>query len=312
VFCKPDKSLHNDDLGLEEEKKLLKDALYFRKNGFKRIDVSGSEPLKYSKIIEFLSWLSKSFDDISLLDPGNRLADKSFASRFAKTGISRVFIPIYGSEAKYHDAAVGNPGAFNQVVKGIKNLLELDSGIEIRLTSVFLKQNIENFYDMFVFCRKEFGIYPWRLTMPYLHNDNKNIRFQDFLVSFSDIRRAVLKISRLDAEDIRIEYVPLCIFSEEDLLGFNSIRFFNVFYLYNLSDDEINKRIKDIVKDYRNQEYLWQCEKCFLKKDGICGGILREHLLNNKDYHFNPLSEDLYNRVKKNIAFSKVNPGVSK
>jgi MoaA/NifB/PqqE/SkfB family radical SAM enzyme len=144
VFCKPSNSIASGDLTKEQEKILFGDTLQFINEGIENIDISGSEPLNYSKIIEYLLWIRPRFKRIIVLDPGNRLSDPNFASRFAAANIDKIILPIYGSDASHHDKIVGNPGAFEKLIRGILNLQQLKKGPRIELTSLILKQNLDS------------------------------------------------------------------------------------------------------------------------------------------------------------------------
>jgi len=314
VFCDFRLSDSPDDLTQEQEIQLFKDTAYFYENNFTAIDVSGSEPLRYSKIIPYLHRICSMFKRVIILDPGNSLHNEQFTKDIVKTGFYNIVIPIYGSTPKVHDSCVCNPGAHGKVIKGLRNLIKYklpDQHFE--LTSVFLKQNINDIPKLARFIQNEYGINSLKINAPTASEEVEGIggkKFSDFNVPFGQIRKAIIKLADIKGMGYDFHYTPLCIFSDKELLMLmkrRGVTFFNMFYTYNLSDTKANQNTCKYVERYRAQVFHDKCDQCYLKKAEICLGVRRMHYTANKNYNYNPISKKIYAVIKPIITVMKVN-----
>jgi hypothetical protein len=87
AFCRAGSKDLPADLERAAQGKLHHDTLGVLGQGLRNLNVSGNEPLAYSKIVAYLDWIPPRFDRITLLDPGNRLEDESLARAVAATGV---------------------------------------------------------------------------------------------------------------------------------------------------------------------------------------------------------------------------------
>ena len=300
-----------DDLGHEAEKKLHDDTLYFYRSGIENVDVSGTEPLKYSKILPYLKTLKSLFKKITVLDPCNRLEDEKFTKGLVDTGLDVLVIPIYGSCPEVHDACVRNPGAFRQLTSGIKNFLKHKRPSQVAdLTTVTLKQNKSDIVNLVKYLKKEFGVSVITINPPMAIEVVKPY-YDYFCVYFKDIHDILLQLTKVKDFKYMIKFIVPCLFSEQELLQLKStdaFSFYNLFYTYNLPEGEFYKKHGEIVRRYREQVYHSKCDKCHLKKSNICSGILRMHYAHNKDYSFQPVSQELYEKIKGMLDYQKFNP----
>jgi radical SAM protein with 4Fe4S-binding SPASM domain len=62
------------------------------------------------------------------------LVDKEVARKIMDAGVRRVSISLDGADAVTHDAFRGIPGAFEQAVRGLRNLRELGMSVQINMT----------------------------------------------------------------------------------------------------------------------------------------------------------------------------------
>jgi len=312
VFCKAGSLDYPDDLSEESVAQLEHDTKYFFEKGIKTVDVSGSEPLKYSGIIPYLRRIRSLFDTIIVLDPGLKLANENFAKAFIRTGFDRIVLPIYGSAPAVHDACVQNKRAFKKLVAGIRNLQKFKKDHQqIEITTIILKQNKHNIVDLAMFLRDELGFSGIVVNAPMATEEGVGSFFDEFSVSFASIRDVILGLSKIEGMSFDFKYIPLCIFSEEELRWFNRhgrrMTFFNVFYTYNLPDGKKYEDHAKYVKRYREQVHFPTCDKCYLKKNNICSGILRLHYTKNARYRFHAITKETYDEIKPIIICGSVN-----
>jgi MoaA/NifB/PqqE/SkfB family radical SAM enzyme len=306
VFCKIKAYNDKKDLTRKEEKQLYLDTKYFIKNKYTKVDISGSEPLKYSKIIPYLRWMTPYFNRVTILDPGNRLADEEFCKKVINSGISTLVLPIYGDNPETHGKCVDNPKAFKKITAGFRNLKKNNKKVGVETTSMILKQNHKNIPKLVSFMQKmKFPLQ--KITIPHCHNDNKALNYDDFVANFENVKKALLSI-KPEYSNIELDHIPPCIFSENEIKK-TSFRFFNVYYTYNLSEEnEQNEVVKEIVSDYRRQYKTKYCKDCYLFKKGICGGIYKGHYERNLEYEYHPISKSFYLENPERIIYRKVNP----
>ncbi len=322
VFCgmhdERVRSKHPDKITKEMEVNLLKNTIDLIKKGVKNLDISGSEPLKYDKIGDYIRWIRPKFRDINLLDPGVRLKDYNFAKDVVSAGLTRIIIPIYGSNSKYHDACVGREGAFDELYAGLKNLMRLKKeGYEFKLvlTTMIMQQNKDNIADLYKFTIDEFDTPLDKVSIPFYLKGKLPVNYSKFVVNFEELRRVILKLNEATLEKKRptaLHYVPPCLFTKEELKNMPYLSFFNVQYFYIFPNGEWYKHSDRDSREYRRQVYTKYCDNCELKKRGMCNGIIMHYSEDNHNFEYNPLDKETYEAIKDRIEFQAINKEVSK
>ena len=102
------------------------------------ISLTGGEPtLHADALVGLLEHCKRTAPNLSihLLSNGRRFADPLFARRYADLGLDDIMvgIPVYAPEPGLHDYIVQAPGAFDETVHGILNLVSLGQAVEIRI-----------------------------------------------------------------------------------------------------------------------------------------------------------------------------------
>jgi radical SAM protein with 4Fe4S-binding SPASM domain len=97
------------------------------------IVLSGGEPLFRSDIFELASYGRDCGLRVALATNGT-LVTKAVAHKIVDAGVRRVSISLDGADAATHDAFRGIPGAFDQAVRGLRNLKELGMSVQINMT----------------------------------------------------------------------------------------------------------------------------------------------------------------------------------
>ena len=97
------------------------------------IVLSGGEPLFRSDIYELASYARNCGLRVALATNGT-LVSKEVAHKIVDAGVRRVSISLDGADAATHDAFRGIPGAFDQALRGLRNLKELGMSVQINMT----------------------------------------------------------------------------------------------------------------------------------------------------------------------------------
>jgi len=97
--------------------------------GIPHVIFTGGEPTLVDDLPELIRFARRLGLVAGLNTNGRRLADKRFAARLARSGLSHVQITLLGHRAELHDELSGvrpsDPSAFQQTVRGIRNALEV-------------------------------------------------------------------------------------------------------------------------------------------------------------------------------------------
>ena len=95
--------------------------------------LSGGEPLFRQDIYQLASYARECGLRVALATNGT-LVSKEVAHKIVDAGVRRVSISLDGADAATHDAFRGIPGAFDQAVRGLRNLQELGMSVQINMT----------------------------------------------------------------------------------------------------------------------------------------------------------------------------------
>lgn len=240
-------------------------------NDTSHITITGGEPgLLKEKLLEVLDKCKKCLPNTEflLLTNGRVFSDVHFANKIAEVVPSniRVAIPIYADNEKLHDEITRAKESFNQAVNGIKNLINRNIDVEIRI--VVLKKNFEQLEQIAKFIVREF---PHTkivniMALEMMGNAYKN---KDWVwVDFKDIKKylynACLTIIR-SGIITNLYNFPLCNIDEK---------------LYSLS----RKSITDYKVRYKDG-----CDTCLIKES--CGGFFNS-TINIKDISIKPIKKE--------------------
>ncbi len=127
IFCA---QAHRRDLGDQTTKKLKKDLEDAYNEGIKEVVFTGGEPTIRPDILKLVtSARNIGYEVIQIQTNGRMLSYKNFCEKLIKSGVTEFAPSIHGHTAKIHDSQTRSPGSYNQIIKGLKNLRELDQYI---------------------------------------------------------------------------------------------------------------------------------------------------------------------------------------
>lgn len=177
-----------------DKKNILNDIKRGYELGYRRLGLSGGEPLIRPDIVEIVSYGKKmGFEHIKIQTNGIMLADRSLVDGLAKAGVSIVRISVHGHSADIHDFLVHNKGAFDKIMKGIEFLQ--DKKIKVGINFVINKLNyrlIPQFYKFFI----EKGISDFIFIYP-LHIGSMKVNRKVLSVPISKVAPFIYDVFKL-------------------------------------------------------------------------------------------------------------------
>ena len=145
------------DLSQIEEK--IKEV---RNQGYTRLVVSGGEASIHPDFLPIIRAASaQQFSKIQTVTNGRMFSYRSFALKAKEAGLTEVTFSIHGHVAKLHDMLTATPGAFDQAMRGIMNLLHM-GGVIINIDICVNKKNYRYLEDM-ILLFSGLGIYEFDL-----------------------------------------------------------------------------------------------------------------------------------------------------
>jgi len=199
----------------EQAIRAYKNLENLKEKGYKRISISGSDPIEYKYITELIRYIKEEagFEWVQLSTHGVRLADSSFLRKLILSGVDELRMPLYGSTAKIHDSVTQKRGSFNKIITGIKNLLKRTNRIQILISCLILKQNKNDLLNI-VNLVDRLGIKYFYFSIPCL-TANLSQNYSSFYIPFKDLvpyaRKLYNYALKINNKIFFLE-IPFCIF----------------------------------------------------------------------------------------------------
>jgi len=266
VFCTK-KSAYSTRKIETNEKKIYKSLLYFKKIGVSRINISGNDPIEYSKITQLIGHIKKlGFEDITIATHARNLSSYNFAREIIGAGANAFTIPIYGPNEKIHESVTMSKGSFQEAVKAIRNLKSL--GAKVYISSMILNQNKENLIELIEFFGK-LKVDGCSITVSYMIKDDCSH------IPIKDIGKYVRPLYLYSAENkIDVSFIdfPYCVIGSINDSIINTI----IPYDRGYCQPSKKRRAKINLPLYRVKTKIGMCEIC--KARDICGGFYADDI----------------------------------
>jgi len=120
-FC----AVERDRLEEPGEADIEQALVWAARRGVGRVDIGGGEPTLYPGLVGLVEQVLQLGMDPSLVTNGRRLAYSRYAEELVRAGLRRFVLSLSGHEADLHDAIARAPGAFDQAMAGLDNLVRL-------------------------------------------------------------------------------------------------------------------------------------------------------------------------------------------
>jgi len=163
LCCPADDFKKLGDQSFSEIQKGLREGI---KNGAREVVLTGGEPTIRPDILKIIQYCREiGYEFIQLQTNGRMFSYKDFCKKLIEAGITEFGPSLHGPDAETHDYFTQSPGAFNQVVAGIKNLKSLNQ--KVIINSVITKFNykkLPNTATLFV----SLGVDQFQFAFPHL------------------------------------------------------------------------------------------------------------------------------------------------
>ncbi len=211
-----------------------------------RIVFTGVEPTIRKDIFELLSLVRKrKIEIVQLNTNGRKLADEKFTKELIKAGVNYFKIPLHGPDAQLHDRITQKEGSFEEVIRGIRNLVRLGQKDNIVLSVAVNRLNYK-YLVRILRLANQLGLKKAQLNIT--KTDSKKLIVPlEILADHISQARYRLFFDFL----IKVKNIPYCLIPEPESL-----------FLENGKS-----------KDY---QYLKKCEGC--KYNKVCPGILKSYV----------------------------------
>ncbi len=125
-----------------------------RENGFERLTISGGEPTIHPDILPLIRYAkSLGFKSIELQTNAS-MATADNVRKFKKAGVTDTLISLHSHREEIFDRITVTEGVYKTVVDGIK--LFIAEGVNVMLSHVIIKWNVDDLVDYVRFCKREF------------------------------------------------------------------------------------------------------------------------------------------------------------
>ena len=113
---------------------IAKEIYWGRKSGYKRLGLSGGEPLLRKDLCKIISLgRAVGFRFIRIQTNGILLADRDRCGALAGSGLTFCKFTFASHKAEVHDALTGRPGSWRHAMAGLSNLKELKIGLGVNI-----------------------------------------------------------------------------------------------------------------------------------------------------------------------------------
>lgn len=235
------------------------------------ISITGGEPtMAKDGLIEVLKECKEKlpYTFFQLLTNGRSFSDREYTKRIAEVIPSnhRLGIPLYGISPAKHDAITRAPGSFEQTKIGIRNLLDYNIKIEIRI--VVTKLNYKNLIELSEYIASQYADKIEMVNIMSLEMSGNALKNKEFIwVDYDEMKNYVFEASInliKHGIDVNLYNFPLC-----------------------KIDPRLHYIAAKSISDYKIN-YKEECRECSIKD--ICGGFF-ESTLKTMNPNVNPVGE---------------------
>ena len=291
-FCYYRSHLKDPFLSINEIKKQIVQSKLM---GFKQVEFSGGESTYHPEWFYMLEFAKKLKLKSSLVSNGLLLSNKDFFIKSKENGLNEVLFSVHGFENN-HDKIVGVPGAFEKIIKALKNAKELNIITRVNITVNYMNLKIISSIIDLLTNSEDFNIS--QINFIEINNSHEAFKtagkqHKKIYDSFKDLEPVFDKILdygvKKDLKEIlNIRYLPYCKINEKYhpyIKNYIHHWFDNFDWcpMFVHRTDFNDKKIKLWKKrdiDYfcnqlKNTRYYWyyktdECLSC--KYNGVCDG----------------------------------------
>lgn len=252
-----------------------------RKNGCNELVISGGEPTTIPDTIIDLMGLAEQlgYEKYIIQTNGSGLAENyklvDFLNSIAQNKEVCISFSVHGHTAEIHDKMSRREGAFDSIIKGIKNISE--TKCNIYTNTVISSMNVGTLSEI---AKVIMPYKPVVMQFSMMHLATST----ELSVSLKDSVCAVHRIRNLvDLKILKTEGIPYCLmYGMEECVGESCWP--STLDIYN-KDNKYMNNFKQV--DYGMRRKSAFCEKCIMNK--ICMGVWAEHYEEFYNLGINPI-----------------------
>ena len=229
------------------------------------LSLTGGEPTLNTDLFDILKEARSVFPktEIAILTNGRMFFYKDYMTKFCSldTDNIKAVIPLYGHTAALHDLATRVSGSFKQTIYGIRNLLDKNILVEIRVII-----NRVNYLHLDRIAALVFDELKGVIGLVFVAMElNKDTVDRRMAVRYSELAfhlNKAMEIPNAGGINTKLFHFPLCV-----------------------TDQKYWGNIFKSIEDYK-LTYIKKCAACARKKE--CMGILKTYLSYNGPDEFKP------------------------
>lgn len=273
---------HKRELGDRTTEELKVEMGKGRENECEGIVFTGGEPTVRKDIIELVKYAKDvGYRVIQLQSNGRMFSYTDFLKKLIRAGANEFSPALHGHTPEIHDYLTRSPGAFNQVVQGIKSLRELDQ--YILTNSVVNKVNYKYLPEL---ARLFVSLKVNQFQLAFIHAiGNAWENFDSMVPRKSAVEPYIHKALDIGIKadvDVMVEAYPFCFmqgyerYCAERFMPTTEIRYADLY-------------VEDFEKDRKGsgKKKFPQCKRC--KFDLVCEGPWKEYPERFGDSEFRPV-----------------------
>ncbi len=178
------------------------------------LSFTGGEPTLRKDLFELIQYGRDKGLRMNLITNGILSSDKKFVEKLVAADLNSAQVSIEGPDAATHDFIVGNAGAFEKTVQGIRNLRETE--IYTHCNTTICKPNVSKLEDLVDFHADVLDLSYFSMNMVIYTGSAAKMR-EELQVTFSEIGEIVKRVQRR-AKKKQIQFVwyaptPVCLFN---------------------------------------------------------------------------------------------------
>ena len=167
------------------------------------------------------------FPAISINTNGRRFSDGKFARASVAAGLTEVDVSLHGSSPEVHDAVSQAPGAFEETVRGLRNLVALsreDGPPLLSVSTIVLDRNLPDLVSLGRLLL-EIGVPSWRVKYAYGALGGPVVAgSNDYIAPYGRALPVIAEVMATHGADLNIVVhdVPVCLLG--DLFAFSTVQ----------------------------------------------------------------------------------------
>ncbi|MCP4136720.1 MAG: radical SAM protein [bacterium] len=277
IFCyndhKRDKQFNRDT------KEIMEEMYHAHARGTTYIELIGGEPSMRKDFIQLVRFAKQlGFETIMFATNGRMLSYKPFAEKVIEAGANHIVFSIHGHTAELHDALTLAAGSFNELLRGLENVMELGLA-RIGSNTTIVKQNYNNLTEIGSLIYS-LGIRNSEFIFVDPTHGAPKDNFEDMVPTYEEVAPAVNKLLRFGEErnvgHWHIRYYLLCKLEEGLRHRVSELGEKDTIDTEHIAPDFVNKNVSKARENVGRTTDIPFCRGC--EYNNLCEGPWREYL----------------------------------